>query len=264
MAKKRTRRTVHMEELVPSVVINSMKDGTDLACALICGAYIENATGSLLERHMIDDAAVSGSTGILNGPMAALSTASARTDLCFCLGLIDRVTYTNAKIIAKVRNQFAHSTTPLDFNDDHVQDECSKLHVMLGDPSDVGVYAGQLGALAQSFKPIKPLDQKTTERLLAVARRRLVLGTCWTLVVLQQAVYAAKTVQEAMDDTFYRPENVQKRFEAATKKGKNVTEAMNDAVRRHRRPVVFESTRSFLVIHMSDGKLFFNTVALEE
>src|SRR4051812_2006147 len=108
MAKKRVRRTVHMEDLVPSAVINSMKDGTDLACALICGAFIENTTGSLLERHMIEDDAVTGPAGILNGPMAVLGTASARSDLCYCLGLIDRVAHANAKLIAKIRNQFAH------------------------------------------------------------------------------------------------------------------------------------------------------------
>ncbi len=262
MAKTRERRVVHLEELIPRPVIQSLNEGTDLACALICGAYIENATGSLLEKNLIDDPLVNGPNGILNGPTGILSSASGRADLCFCLGLIDEIVHKNLKSIAKVRNWFAHSPTPIDFTDVHVKSECEKLHFLIGDPTDVGVFAGQLGIMAQSFRPVKPLDKKTTDRIVSRTRHRLVFGTCWTLLVLFHSIYAARGIEEAIDDSVHGPKRIEEAFKDSIGKGKTSEQSLKDAVYRKRRPNVFESTRSFLVTHNKNGKLFFDTVVL--
>lgn len=109
----------------------------------------------------------------MNSPYGVLSTASARSDLCFCLGLIDEKTHKNAKIIAKVRNDFAHSPVPIGFG--QVSEKCAELHLLL-------VHRRQNGLM-------RPLDAATTERILSNPRYRFVLATCWTLAALGFATY---------------------------------------------------------------------------
>src|SRR5262249_50219611 len=82
---------------------------------------------------MINDPAANGPNGVLNDPKGILSTASARSEMCYCLGLIDKVTHKNAKNIAFIRNQFAHSHVPKDFNDEVIKHYCGLLSVWLGD-----------------------------------------------------------------------------------------------------------------------------------
>jgi len=95
-----------------------------LSCALVGGACIENALGSLLELALIDDDA---SRNLLNGPKEILSTYAARADLCFCLGLIPSLVHRNAKTIGKIRNTFAHSHEAIDFSDGGVDRLCGQL-----------------------------------------------------------------------------------------------------------------------------------------
>jgi hypothetical protein len=90
-----SRRIIRQHELELYALANTMVEGTDAACALICGAYIENAMGGLLEKAMIDDEKANGENGLLNDPRGMLSSAGARTDMAYCLGLIDRTTYNN-------------------------------------------------------------------------------------------------------------------------------------------------------------------------
>lgn len=191
MAKKQ-RRVVPLEELVPRALIESMRDGTDLACALIGGAYIENAAGSLLEKIMVDAPEANGPNGILNDHKGILGTASARIEMCFCLGLIDRATRKNAKTIAQIRNMFAHSHVPVGFSNAPVRRECENLQAQLSDPEDAKVFAGMVGGLSIPVRPIKPLDPATARQILSNPRRRFVFAACWTFLVLHQAWCWAK------------------------------------------------------------------------
>jgi hypothetical protein len=45
---------VSFDDLPLSALYRTVDEGTDLACELLCGAYIENATGQLLQKVMID------------------------------------------------------------------------------------------------------------------------------------------------------------------------------------------------------------------
>jgi hypothetical protein len=151
-----------------------MWEGTDIACALVGGAYIENATGALLERTMINDPAANGPNGVLNDPKGILSAAGPRADMCYCLGLIDKTTHNNAKQIASVRNRFAHSHVPIAFNDEEIKSMCEPLVAWLGDST--------------TGSP-RPLDRKTSEKILSDPRRKFVLATCWTLLEIQKATF---------------------------------------------------------------------------
>src|SRR5438270_253669 len=106
MSNKKKRRVIPLDELAGGPLMESATEGTELACALIAGAYIENALGSLLAEVLIPGEV---SERLLNDPLAILSTASGRADMCYCLGMIGETTYKNAKRVATIRNHFAHS-----------------------------------------------------------------------------------------------------------------------------------------------------------
>jgi hypothetical protein len=125
---------------------------------------------------MIDDVKSHGEKGLLNDPNGILSTAGARADLSYCLGLIDSSTHKNAKTIARIRNAFAHSHAPseVSFINPQIEEECKTLHVLLGD-------AGSPSA--------SPLNDRDSKLLQSAPRRKFVLATCWTFLVIQLATF---------------------------------------------------------------------------
>jgi hypothetical protein len=167
MSKKPKRRIVPLDDLGGGELVESATKGTDLACALVAGAYIENATGNLLAKVLIPGAV---SHGLLNNPLGILSTAGGRADMCYCLGLIDKTTYDNAKQIAKVRNQFAHSHTSIDFDNKEVKKLCESLTPPpLVDRTD------------------KPVAAELAKRMLARQRPRLVTTALATFIYITVA-----------------------------------------------------------------------------
>jgi DNA-binding MltR family transcriptional regulator len=164
MAKKKKRRVIPINELGGELFIELVTEGTALACALIVAAHVENALGSLLTKVLIPDAA---SDRLLNNPLAILSTASGRADMCYCLGLIDEPTYKNAKQIAVIRNQFAHSHRPIDFDDPDVKRLCSALRP----PQLVG-------------KDDKAVVTATSDKLLSAPRQKFVITASATFITL--------------------------------------------------------------------------------
>ena len=149
MAKKKNRRVVPFEELGGPGGFMEQAD-SPLSYALIGGAYIENALGSLLLTALID---CEKTNDLLNNPEGILSTASSRSAMCFCLGLIPESVYKNAKKIFDVRNRFAHSHTVIDFDDDAIRGHCQALTLptvldQRGERLDIKHTPHQLGSRA--------------------------------------------------------------------------------------------------------------------
>ncbi len=124
MGKKGKRQITPLEKLGFSDLVNLATDGPDISCVVTAATYIENALGGLLLSVLLDGQTTDE---LLNSPLSGLSSAYGRSSLCYCLGLIDKVTYTNAKQIAVIRNKFAHSPVPLDFGNDTIKKECTAL-----------------------------------------------------------------------------------------------------------------------------------------
>jgi DNA-binding MltR family transcriptional regulator len=163
---RQKRTIVKFDELPLLALYRTADEGTDLECALMCGAYIENATGQLLEKVMIDH---TRSDYLLNDDNGILSSSGARSSLCFCLGLIDKETYDNARRIAYIRNKFAHSHVPIGFDHKSIVDECNALQAFfVRDVTD-----------KTSRRP-KELSTDELKELFKNRRRKLVFCTAWT------------------------------------------------------------------------------------
>ncbi len=189
MSKKEPRRVIELHEMPGQALLETIKNGTELACALLAGAYIENATGELLARSMVDDDLAKGENGVLNSPTGILSTASARADICFCLALIDKRTHKNAKTIAKVRNRFAHSHLPIDFTDKVVKPLCDSL---------------QLTIVDGRIPNVKPLGEEAAKKYLSQPRIKFVFSAYATYVGIVQAIFNERIETEKGETTYRR------------------------------------------------------------
>ena len=71
----------------------------------------------------------------VSGPIGAFGV---RNQLAYALGLIDKPTHNDIKLIQKIRNKFAHVTTNLDFSDSKIVGYASSLEIQkwIGEPED--------------------------------------------------------------------------------------------------------------------------------
>jgi DNA-binding MltR family transcriptional regulator len=97
---------------------------SDLACVLIGTSYLAELLASIIEVSFIKSS-VSGK--LLDPQRGALGGFATRTDLAYCLGLINKNVYQDLIKVAEIRNMFAHSHLALDFGDITVREACDRL-----------------------------------------------------------------------------------------------------------------------------------------
>ncbi len=97
---------------------------SDLACVLIGTTYLSELFANIIEVSFIKTS-ITGK--ILDPRSGALGQFATRTDLAYCLGLINKNVYQDLGIIGEIRNVLAHKHLSLDFNDKIVKEKCEKL-----------------------------------------------------------------------------------------------------------------------------------------
>ena len=119
------RKMFSFDELSNDVqpVLDVLAGQSELACALIGGAYLEKFLGVALRNFFIDDKKVLkffGSGGVLEN-------SGAQNDLAFALGFTSPLTYRNIDLIQRIRNAFAHAHKPASFKDNSISNLCTEL-----------------------------------------------------------------------------------------------------------------------------------------
>ena len=104
------RTIIPLEKLSADTVelYKAVNGESNLACALICGAALENALTTLLSRFFLEDKV---SEEALTNPQ----------------GILSKGMHKNLKTIAKIRNRFAHSHLHIGFGDPEVAKLCNIL-----------------------------------------------------------------------------------------------------------------------------------------
>jgi hypothetical protein len=97
------------------------KQDDDLVCALVAGAFLEKAITSLLSQFFFKG---SRTAKELLAEYGFLGQFVRCAKLAYCLGLISKGACENLRIIANIRNAFAHSHTPVHFTDGDVSAKC--------------------------------------------------------------------------------------------------------------------------------------------
>jgi DNA-binding MltR family transcriptional regulator len=101
-------------------VLNSEKD---LPLILVAASYIDACLASILKRKL-KKSSITDQLINIKGP---IGTFSARADLCYALGLIQKNLYQDLATIAQLRNEVAHHHLELSFDDQSILELCNKL-----------------------------------------------------------------------------------------------------------------------------------------
>lgn len=106
-----------------------------LGCALIVGASIERAVLALVGKYFVDGDTAKG----MLGENGVLGTFASSSKIAYCLGLISKGMFQNINRIGHIRNIFAHSNIPVDFDNPGVVEVCNRLtfprvslHIVVG------------------------------------------------------------------------------------------------------------------------------------
>ncbi|MCC5989353.1 MAG: hypothetical protein JJT95_16895 [Pararhodobacter sp.] len=105
-----------------AIFTKELQKETDRGLPLVAAALIDELLSDTLRSFFIEN---STHEKLLNGATAPIGTMSARVNLCHALGLIDDYEKSEAELIRKVRNRFAHARHGLSFGDDAIKGLCS-------------------------------------------------------------------------------------------------------------------------------------------
>jgi hypothetical protein len=94
---------------------------TDRALALLGGAFVEAALGSLIRAKMVDDE--------LGTKVLKANDFAKRIVLASALGLIRPAMAKEMNLVREIRNAFAHTLAACDFNSPHVKKHIDALYV---------------------------------------------------------------------------------------------------------------------------------------
>jgi DNA-binding MltR family transcriptional regulator len=94
-----------------SEIYKALHFESDIICVVIGAAFLDVLFDILLRKNMLTSKVTDK---LLSG---ALSDFRARTDLLYCLSLIEKEPYRDAVTIAEIRNRFSHSHLKLGFED---------------------------------------------------------------------------------------------------------------------------------------------------
>jgi hypothetical protein len=113
----------HMDEVFE--FRQSLSDETDRGCALMAAAYLDSELQKLLSKYCVNNPNVQKD---IFGRSRSLSTFSSRIDMSYLLGLLGPNAHRDLHLIRKVRNEFAHVASPIDFNDPGLAQRCDELY----------------------------------------------------------------------------------------------------------------------------------------
>ena len=105
-------------------LFDSIDSESAMPAVLICAAFIEHCLADVLREFLIEGHTADA---LLKPDRGLLGSLSTRNQMAYCLGLIEKRVFQNIMTIGEIRNQFAHSPTPLDFDVPAIVELCNKL-----------------------------------------------------------------------------------------------------------------------------------------
>jgi DNA-binding MltR family transcriptional regulator len=101
-----------------------LKNGTDLACVLIGTNFLDVSLHDILSLSLKKEKTANQ---ILNHNKGFLGSFRSRSDLCYCMGLIDKKIYQDLIKISEIRNEVAHSHILNVFQNKNISEKCDDL-----------------------------------------------------------------------------------------------------------------------------------------
>src|SRR5690242_19486358 len=98
---------------------------TDRGCALMAASYVDSQLDELLRKRFVKDLDVADN---LLGQAMPLASFSARIDSAYALGLIGPRVRRDIHLIRKIRNEFGHNPTLIDFGHAPIEARCREMY----------------------------------------------------------------------------------------------------------------------------------------
>lgn len=106
-------------------LVGEFRGESDRAAAILAASFLDEALAAAIRSQFVDDPSVDELfTGY--GP---LSSFSARIEIAFALGLLDKKHKGDLRFIRKIRNHFAHHPARASFEMSPVSDWCSNFQI---------------------------------------------------------------------------------------------------------------------------------------
>lgn len=102
-------------------VIEEIKRQSDRAAAILAVSFLEDRLATLLQAWLVDDPKTVRKMFSGSGPLA---TFSAKIDMCFLLGIIEKGRHRELHLVRNIRNKFAHGLEALTFETPGIRDQC--------------------------------------------------------------------------------------------------------------------------------------------
>jgi len=128
------RRAATVEELSKDDqhFLDALNNENPLPCVLLAVSTFEQALAAVLRGFMIEDKRSNELLDVEGN--GALSTLGACNKTAYCLGLIPKHLFENLRWFARLRNIFAHSHVPLDFENPEVVEACKHIEPRVAHP----------------------------------------------------------------------------------------------------------------------------------
>lgn len=114
--------------------LTEFQSETERGAAILCAAFLDSSIEALIASYLVDDAK---ELGRLFEPGMPLSAFVVRAQMAYALGLLTKGALEDIKILAKIRNKFAHKLHGLTFDTPAVARECRNLGAPKVIPPDV-------------------------------------------------------------------------------------------------------------------------------
>ena len=114
--------------------LTEFQSETERGAAVLCAAFLDSSIEALIKSYLVDDPK---ELDRLFDPDMPLSGFVTRARMAYALGLLTKGALADIKVLAKIRNMFAHKLHGLTFKTPVVARECRKLGAPKIMPADV-------------------------------------------------------------------------------------------------------------------------------
>lgn len=124
LSEKEAEQTFRLREMLFEFAkLFDYGEASDRAVAIVGPAFLDTLVTELLVNFLVDD---EKEVRRLMQPDGPLGTFGAKVAASYCLGLIGETIKSDLRLVAKVRNRFAHDLRA-DFSDEHIKSWCGAL-----------------------------------------------------------------------------------------------------------------------------------------
>ena len=115
---KKNKKSIEKLDSQVQDFFSIVNDADDLTCVLLSVNYLDELLRAILETRLRESKVTKN---ILNPSSGFLGTFSARIDMVYCLGMFNKKIYNDLRVIAQIRNIFAHSFDSISFGSPEVK-----------------------------------------------------------------------------------------------------------------------------------------------